>query len=73
MQPASSDSPNEKEVNNSVALKELVVRGMVKKKAWQTVQANRIAGTTDERCKQALTHIRKVYVNSILFSCLRHR
>ncbi|RUS90966.1 hypothetical protein EGW08_001270 [Elysia chlorotica] len=53
------DSSNEKEMKNSVALKELVVRGMVKKKAWQTVQANRIAGTTDERCREALSHIRK--------------
>ena len=54
------DSTNEKQMKNSVALKELVVRGMVKKKAWQTVQASRIAGTTDERCREALSHIRKV-------------
>ncbi|GFS03137.1 erythroid differentiation-related factor 1-like [Elysia marginata] len=53
------ESSNEKEVRNSVAFKELVVRGMVRKKAWQTVQASPIAGTTDERCRKALSHIRK--------------
>uniref|UniRef100_A0A2C9M859 Erythroid differentiation-related factor 1 n=1 Tax=Biomphalaria glabrata TaxID=6526 RepID=A0A2C9M859_BIOGL len=51
--------PEGEEIKNSVALKELVVRGMVKKKAWEVIQACRIAGTTDERCKMALSHIRK--------------
>ncbi|KAH9489661.1 hypothetical protein Btru_056271 [Bulinus truncatus] len=47
------------EMKNSVALKELVVRGMVKRKAWEVIHACRIAGTTDERCRTALLHIRK--------------
>ncbi|CAL1540361.1 unnamed protein product, partial [Lymnaea stagnalis] len=46
-------------MKNSVALKELVVRGMIKRKAWEVVHACRIAGTTDERCHVALSHIRK--------------
>ncbi|XP_059139586.1 erythroid differentiation-related factor 1-like [Physella acuta] len=49
----------QEELKNSVALKELVVRGMIKRKAWEVVHACRIAGTTDERCRMALTHIRK--------------
>ncbi|GFN84148.1 erythroid differentiation-related factor 1-like, partial [Plakobranchus ocellatus] len=56
---SSCESPQDKEAKSCVALKELVVRGMVKKRAWQTVQANRIAGTTDQRCREALSHIRK--------------
>ncbi|CAG5124331.1 unnamed protein product, partial [Candidula unifasciata] len=44
---------------NAVAIKELFVRGMIKRKAWNTVQACHIAGSTDERCTIALSHIRK--------------
>jgi len=55
IQPKRSD----REVKNTVALKELVVRGMIKKKAWDIVESCRIAGATDERCRCALSHIRK--------------
>ncbi|BFY97316.1 hypothetical protein BsWGS_00355 [Bradybaena similaris] len=44
---------------NAVAMKELFVRGMIKRKAWNVVQVCHIAGSTDERCKIALSHIRK--------------
>ena len=57
-------------VKSAVALKELVVRGMVKKKAWDMVKSCRIAGETDERCRSALVHIRKVcnLMSDILWS-----
>lgn len=56
-----ADRDMEKEdYSNAVALKELVVRGMIKRKAWDVVHNCRIAGTTDERCRMALSHIRKV-------------
>ncbi|XP_005109257.2 uncharacterized protein LOC101857061 [Aplysia californica] len=54
-----AENTSQEGVQNAVALKELVVRGMTKKKAWDIVQACRIAGETDERCKMALGHIRK--------------
>ena len=58
---------SQEEVKNAVALRELVVRGMIKRKAWDVVGACRIAGETDERCRAALKHIRKVYIYYLPF------